>query len=219
MNHSKLPLTIALISLCLGNGASLQGSESSEASATPKAISLPSIHDSQFKISGSSYRVGMITRNFTDEKRKNWQATGPRPLRTAIWYPAAAASGEPETIFGGPSETQLFTAVTVADGAELSPASNKYPLVLLSHGTGGSAVMMMWLGYYLAERGYIVAAVNHQAIRRQRSSPRRKGFCFIGNALETYQPCSISCLQIRFLVHELTLPGLAPPVFRWEAIP
>jgi predicted dienelactone hydrolase len=105
-------------------------------------------------------RVGMITRSFTDEKRKNWQHTAPRPVRTAVWYPAAEVIKE-ETIFGGPPEKEIFAPVTVAPDAEVSRESQQYPLVLLSHGTGGSAVQMMWLGYYLAARGYIVAAVNH----------------------------------------------------------
>ena len=104
--------------------------------------------------------VGMITRSFTDEKRKNWQHTAPRPLRTVVWYPAGEVIKE-ETIFGGPPEEEIFAPVTVAPDAEISKESQQYPLVLLSHGTGGSAVQMMWLGYYLAARGYIVAAVNH----------------------------------------------------------
>jgi len=106
-------------------------------------------------------RVGMVTRNFTDEKRKNWQGTEPRPLTTAIWYPAAATAPRSEIIFGGPPEKEFFTPVTVAPEAEISGRTRKYPLVLLSHGTGGAAIQMMWLGYYLASRGYIVAAVNH----------------------------------------------------------
>jgi predicted dienelactone hydrolase len=106
-------------------------------------------------------RVGMVTRNFTDDKRKNWQGTASRPLTTTIWYPAAATATKEETIFGGPPDEEVFVPVTVAAGAEVSSASPKYPLILLSHGTGGSAIQMMWLGYYLASRGYIVAAVNH----------------------------------------------------------
>lgn len=124
----------------------------------------------------AAFSVGIMTRNFTDEQRKNWQGTGPRPLRTTIWYPALTGTGKTETIFGGPPERQLFSPVTVAGGAELSPASQKYPLVLLSHGTGGSAVMMMWLGYYLAERGYIVAAVNHHGNTSAEKQPAAQGF-------------------------------------------
>lgn len=119
--------------------------------------------------------VGMITRSFTDEKRKNWQHTGPRPLRTAIWYPAGEVVKE-ETIFGGAPDKEIFAPVTVAPNAELSKDSQQYPLVLLSHGTGGSAIQMMWLGYYLARRGYIVAAINHHGNTGSEEQPFPQGF-------------------------------------------
>jgi predicted dienelactone hydrolase len=114
----------------------------------------------------TTFKVGMVTRDFTDEQRKNWQGTAPRPLRTAVWYPAATTATESETIFGGPPDREVFAPVTVAAGAGIANDKQKYPLVLLSHGTGGSAVQMMWLGYYLASRGYIVAAVNHHGNTR-----------------------------------------------------
>ncbi|HEY0320005.1 MAG TPA: alpha/beta fold hydrolase [Pyrinomonadaceae bacterium] len=134
-----------------------------------KAIALWNYHSS----SQTQARVGMMTRSFTDEKRKNWQGTAPRPLKTAIWYPAAATAIKEETIFGGLPEKEVFAPITVAPDAEISRASQKYPLILLSHGTGGSALMLMWLGYYLASRGYIVAAVNHHgntAAERERTA-------------------------------------------------
>jgi len=121
-------------------------------------------------------KVGMVTRNFKDEARKNWQGTAPRPLMTAVWYPAAATVTKEEIIFGGAPAEQLFAPLTVAPDAELSPASRKYPLVLLSHGTGGSAVQIMWLGYYLAARGYIVAAVNHHGNTGAEQQRAAQGF-------------------------------------------
>lgn len=121
-------------------------------------------------------KVGMVTRNFTDENRKNWQGTGQRPLTTAIWYPAEATTTKEEIIFGGPPEKEIFAPVTVAPGAEISSASQKYPLILLSHGTGGAAIQMMWLGYYLASRGYIVAAVNHHGNTAAENQPAPQGF-------------------------------------------
>ena len=90
--------------------------------------------------------VGMIARDYADDHRKNWEGTGPRPLRTAIWYPAAAGTGKSEIIFGGPPERELFAPVQVVHGADIANAKLKYPLVLLSHGTGGSATQLMWLG-------------------------------------------------------------------------
>jgi hypothetical protein len=104
--------------------------------------------------------VGMITREYSDAGRLNWARTGPRPIRTAIWYPVDGVT-EKETIFGGPEAERVFVPVDVAPAAPLSARSKKYPIIVLSHGTGGSALMMMWLGTYLAARGYIVAAVNH----------------------------------------------------------
>jgi predicted dienelactone hydrolase len=121
-------------------------------------------------------KVGMVTRYFTDENRKNWQGTAARPLTTAIWYPAEATGTKEETIFGGPPEKEVFAPVTVASGAEPSRAARKYPLIIMSHGTGGSAVMMMWLGYYLASRGYIVAAVNHHGNTAAEQQRAPQGF-------------------------------------------
>jgi len=101
-------------------------------------------------------KVGMVTRHYVDEHRKNWSATGPRPMRTAIWYPAADDAKETEAM-GAP----MFDGGNVAPAAAVSASKQTYPLVLLSHGTGGSAIQLMWLGRYLAARGYIVAAPNH----------------------------------------------------------
>lgn len=120
--------------------------------------------------------VGMITRNFTDDQRKNWEGTAARPLRTAIWFPAAAGTGKPETIFGGSPDREVFAPVQVVGGADIANTKRKYPLVLLSHGTGGSAMQMMWLGHYLAVRGYIVAAVNHHGNRASETQPAAQGF-------------------------------------------
>src|SRR5919206_5247231 len=89
-------------------------------------------------------KVGMVTRNFTDDHRKNWEGTAARPLKTAVWYPAAATSARTEAIFGGPPDREVFAPVAVAPGADVSKDAREYPLVLLSHGTGGAAVQMMW---------------------------------------------------------------------------
>ena len=137
MKHVKLLLVITLA----GHSAGIKATAQRDNHASAKAQA----------------KVGMVTRSFVDEKRKNWQGTAPRPLKTAVWYPAAARATKEETIFGGDPEKEIFTPITVAPDAEISRASRKYPLVLLSHGTGGSSVQMMWLGYYLAARGYIVA--------------------------------------------------------------
>jgi predicted dienelactone hydrolase len=119
--------------------------------------------------------VGMVTRPYVDTSRMNWARTGPRPLQTEIWYPVDSATRR-ETIFGGPIAEQIFVPVEVAPAATLSARSQKYPLIVMSHGTGGSAAMMMWLGTYLAANGYIVAAVNHHGNTSTEREPAPQGF-------------------------------------------
>ncbi|HTB68830.1 MAG TPA: alpha/beta hydrolase [Steroidobacteraceae bacterium] len=60
--------------------------------------------------------------------------------------------------------------------APLSNSRQRYPLILISHGTGGSASGMFWLGYRLASRGYIVAAVNHHGNTGAESKMDPRGF-------------------------------------------
>jgi predicted dienelactone hydrolase len=59
----------------------------------------------------------------------------------------------------GPPGAPLFRLGEWADDA--LPAKGPFPLIALSHGTGGSAQVMAWLARGLASRGYVVAAVNH----------------------------------------------------------
>jgi len=56
---------------------------------------------------------------------------------------------------------EIFQGHAVAADAPLSAAHAIYPLLLLSHGTGGSADSLDWLGAGLAAAGYVVAGVNH----------------------------------------------------------
>ena len=45
--------------------------------------------------------------------------------------------------------------------ALLLRSAKKRPLILLSHGATSLGLSLMWLGDFLAQHGYIVAAVNH----------------------------------------------------------
>jgi predicted dienelactone hydrolase len=119
--------------------------------------------------------VGMVTRSYVDPVRKNWDGNAPRPLQTIVWYPAAT-NGNAKEIFGGPPDKAVFAPVRVVPDAEISRAATRYPLVVLSHGTGGSALMLMWLGHYLASHGYIVAAVNHHGNTAAEDHPTPQGF-------------------------------------------
>jgi predicted dienelactone hydrolase len=91
-----------------------------------------------------------------DVTRMNWNThSSPRPISTIIWYPAKHGTVEKQT------NVSIFKTGWSAKMAEISPLKNKYPLILLSHGTGGSAYSISWLGKKLAQKGFIVAGINH----------------------------------------------------------
>lgn len=79
---------------------------------------------------------------------------GARPLHVSMWYPtadqvASITVGENRVFYGIPA---------IRDAA---PASQSRPLVVLSHGYGGSWRNLVWLAGELVEQGYIVAAPDH----------------------------------------------------------
>ena len=108
----------------------------------------------------ADYKVGVSTRRFTIAQPYNWRGAQTHALLTTIWYPAAPISVEQPQWIGAPN-SPLFSAGKAAPDAAFATAPGRFPLILLSHGTGGSAPMLGWLGTFLASHGYIAAAVNH----------------------------------------------------------
>jgi len=74
--------------------------------------------------------------------------------RVAIWYPTEDA-GAP-TLY---AENPVFQGVEAQVDASI--AAGAYPVVMFSHGMGGTDRTQAWLGAGLAERGAIVVIVNH----------------------------------------------------------
>ncbi|MDQ1150745.1 alpha/beta hydrolase family protein [Sphingobacterium zeae] len=74
-----------------------------------------------------------------------------RTLRSQIWYPTADTNIK---------DTQLPFVLppTVKDAKFIQ---KKYPLVVLSHGTGGNRYSLSWLAIELAKNGYFVIAPDH----------------------------------------------------------
>ncbi len=113
--------------------------------------------------------VGMQTAHYADEARRNWSETGARPLETSIWYPAVAGTREQDW------ETSIFQAGRSAKGATMPAVPARWPLIVISHGTGGSAAGMAWLGETLVANGYIVAAPDHHGNTSAEPQPVLQG--------------------------------------------
>lgn len=79
-------------------------------------------------------------------------------LRITLWYPAAA--GAPTRSIDIPPEAPEFQVGSVAADAPFADTL-RHPIILLSHGFGGSARIMGWFGLALAEHGFVVVAVDH----------------------------------------------------------
>ena len=80
-------------------------------------------------------------------------------LRLTVWYPAEAkAPMQPITI--GPPGAPLFEGGRAAADAPWADGP-LHALIVVSHGFGGSARQMAWIGTALAAKGYVVVAVDH----------------------------------------------------------
>lgn len=87
-----------------------------------------------------------------------------RPLHLTFWYPTLAKA--PVTHAG---ENSAFYGINVI--ANATPTGKHHPLIVLSHGYGGSWKNLSWLAAALAAKGYIVAAPDHPGTTTADRSP------------------------------------------------
>jgi predicted dienelactone hydrolase len=85
-------------------------------------------------------------------------------LQVTIWYPAANA-GTPVPS----SKDKVFMETPALKDAPIAGAA--FPLVLISHGSGGAIANLDWLATKLAAAGFIVAGPNHPGSTRGDSTP------------------------------------------------
>lgn len=86
-------------------------------------------------------------------------AKGQDQVRVSVWYPAKDPVEE-APIFIGPPMDPLFQGGRSALNAPVKPGE-RYPVILVSHGFGGSARMMSWFTTEMARSGYVVIMVDH----------------------------------------------------------
>lgn len=89
-----------------------------------------------------------------------------RPLHLVVWYPTSEPG--PGELIG---ENKVFFGTEAKRDA--IPAPGEHPLVVLSHGYGGSWRNLSWLGHALARQGYVVAAPDHPGTTTFDRDPKR----------------------------------------------
>ncbi|CAI1092525.1 alpha/beta hydrolase family protein [Serratia grimesii] len=92
--------------------------------------------------------------------------TGSRALTSRIYYPTTAMDGS--HIIGA---NHVFIGINSQPDAPI--ASGHFPLIVISHGSGGNNSSQAWLAAALAQQGVIVVAANHPGSTTGDSVPAR----------------------------------------------
>jgi predicted dienelactone hydrolase len=142
------------------------------------------------------YCVGYATGLEEDTDRRDWSGSAPRPLAWSAWYPASVGSGK--RALG-----QFFDLGAIQVDGDLA-AVHSLPVVLMSHGTGGSPESMGWLARRLAQGGYVVIGAHHHG-NTGREPYRPEGFlCWWEGALDLSALLSRLSARGRF-AHQLDI--------------
>ncbi len=131
------------------------------------------------KVTEAPFHVGVTALSFTDAARQ-------RPVATTLWYPVSR-----DTQMAQQPAGDIFAPYLAARDAGLSDAHPRYPVVLMSHGSGGRSFNLAWLGTHLAAHGFLVVAVDHAGNMAGDNSPegyvrgweRPRDFTFVLDAL------------------------------------
>jgi predicted dienelactone hydrolase len=109
--------------------------------------------------SAEAFPVGerhLVTTNQTAALR---DAAHSNQLRVTVWYPAAGDAVEKSLDIGKPGHPLLKPGTAAPDA--LFADGKRRPVILFSHGFGGTARVMAWFTTALARAGYVVVAVDH----------------------------------------------------------
>jgi predicted dienelactone hydrolase len=80
-------------------------------------------------------------------------------LRITVWYPAREGAEEQSLDLGPPGQPLFWVGAAAPNAPWID--TRKRPVILFSHGFGGTARMMGWFTTNLARAGFVVIAVDH----------------------------------------------------------
>ncbi|CAI8955391.1 hypothetical protein LRP86_00303 [Pseudomonas brassicacearum] len=112
----------------------------------------------------------LTTIAFADENPIGFQSStldphNGRALEMVVWYPSATT--ETAQLI---ADNAVFVGASAVRNAP--PTAGEHPLVVLSHGYRGNWSNQIWLASALAQKGYIVAAINHPGSTTHDRSPQ-----------------------------------------------
>ncbi len=95
----------------------------------------------------TEYNIGQRSFKYLDEERN-------RPLEVEIWYPT-----NDSLVVKPPNEKQVFKPINSITDATF--VNSKFPLLIVSHGTGGNRFSLTWMIEELVKNGYVVVSLGH----------------------------------------------------------
>lgn len=98
------------------------------------------------------HAVGHLELTVVDPERPG------RELPTAVWYPAEAVDGAEPSFYSFVGDVGVTSELSVDDAPALD---GPFPLVVFSHGNGGTRTQSTFLAEALASHGFVVAAPDH----------------------------------------------------------
>jgi predicted dienelactone hydrolase len=94
--------------------------------------------DNAQTLDGAPFKVGVATRHLLPTGPYDWRGAGMHALLEVMWYPAESdPDTKPQRI--PPVGPAIFEAAPAAAEAKIAATPARLPLILLSHGTGGTA--------------------------------------------------------------------------------
>lgn len=96
-----------------------------------------------------TFRIGQKSVTFVDESRN-------RPLLTEIWYPTLDTL---KRKVSKENRKELFKTIETIPNAVI-PDEN-FPLLIISHGTGGNRFSLTWFIEKMVKKGYVVVSLDH----------------------------------------------------------
>ena len=121
---------------------------------------LPPLLISCGKEAEKNFNIGQKSVTFIDKSRD-------RPLVTEIWYPTY------DTLTGNNAADErkvIFKGIETIPKASIPQL--KFPLLLISHGTGGNRFSLTWFIEKMVKQGYIAVSVDHYGNSSNNKLPR-----------------------------------------------
>jgi len=187
MENKAFVCALALVNL-LCQSPPLRGQSLQTATASPNAQAAVT-QASTFKLPdpSGSFRIGRVGYEWIDTSRPDFHSANPgahRDLMVYLWYPSSpSAVGLTEPYWPGAKQmdadpgirsqmTEEFGALWpliasaqfrshAIENAPVAKTPKQFPLVLFSHGTGGTSFEYTSLFEELVSHGYVVVAIEH----------------------------------------------------------